>query len=218
MQLVKSTGNVRADGDVKVGSKNNIMNTVSKYSVIALVLFLFSSCKKEAAPPEAHPQMTYINLNNQEVGQGNTKALDLNGDGRIDIAFGTTLVGDPFLKRDRLLFEVKSNIGTYLLNNEQEETPPLTKGTKIGMVYTGFEWNEISSLMLAEKDTFESGEVGWDGIWKSASHKFLPLSVKSGDLLYFGWIELSFNRTTEKIILHQAALSKEGGKEIKAGM
>lgn len=184
---------------------------------ILLMLGLISCEKKPVNPVEPAPLMRYTDLANFEITQGKVRTIDLDGDGRKDFGFETMLVGDPILQRDRLLYIVFSTIGTFLLNNVQDETPPLSSGGRIGFSHPGFEWNEVSSLPLAEKLMFASGEISWDGLWKSARHKFIPLHIKSSGQVFFGWIEVSFDRAGEKLILHRAAISREAGKEVVAG-
>ncbi|HZF65118.1 MAG TPA: hypothetical protein VEZ55_11550 [Chitinophagaceae bacterium] len=185
-----------------------------------IILIAMSSCKKErdTSVGTQEPKMQHIQLMDAEVAQGGAKFFDLNNDGRRDFGFKTTLVGDPLLQRDRLLFEVFSGIGSFLLNNEHEETPPLRAGDEIGNIHLGFEWHEISTLVLTEKHMYNSGEIGWDGIWKTANHRYLAIRLKENNRVYFGWIELSFDKVGEKIILHRAALCREANREIKAGI
>ena len=57
----------------------------------------------------------------------------------------------------------------------------------------------------------------WDGLWKNANHKYQPVQIKKEGKPYFGWIELSFDKGTEVVILHKAAISKEPYKAVKAG-
>jgi hypothetical protein len=223
IHIYKFSGNGLDEPCVKFGNYYyQIIPTPTQmkhYAPIAILLLLgMLSCKKQPVKPiETLPQMNYTDLANFEITQGRWRTIDLDGDGKKDFGFKTTLVGDGVLQRDRLLFEVFSTINTYLLNNEHDETPPLSSGVKIGFTHPGFEWNEISSLTLAEKVTFASGEITWDGIWKSANHKFIPLHIKSNGQVYFGWIEVSFDRAGEKLILHRAAISREAGIEVQAG-
>ncbi|MES2881653.1 MAG: hypothetical protein V4676_05850 [Bacteroidota bacterium] len=191
---------------------------MNKIFSFALLMILLSACKKDKPlSPVDPPDMQYTDLYNAEVKFNTSKTIDIDCDGKKDFGFGTMLVGDPIGQKDRRLYQAYSTIDAYYLNNEHEETPPLNKGDKISLLYSGFEWNEISSLVLAEKVTLLSGETFWDGIWKNASHKYLPLHIKKNGLVYFGWIELSFDKAAEKIILHKAAISKKAGNEIEAG-
>ncbi|HYO23056.1 MAG TPA: hypothetical protein VER36_11675, partial [Flavisolibacter sp.] len=78
-------------------------------------------------------------------------------------------------------------------------------------------WYEVSSIVLAEKVIPLHGEVSWRGLWKEATHHYLPLQVEKNGQIFLGWAEISFNTDTQKLILHKAAISTESGKEIKAG-
>ena len=60
-------------------------------------------------------------------------------------------------------------------------------------------------------------EVYWDGIWKRASHHFLPVQVTRNGKTYNGWMEISFDMSGDKLVLHKAGISTENDKEIKAG-
>jgi hypothetical protein len=82
---------------------------------------------------------------------------------------------------------------------------------------TGYTWWEISAIVLAEK-IITYTESHWEGAWKNADHKYLPVQMKKQGKLYHGWIELSFNTTEEKLILHRSAISKEEDKDVKAGL
>ena len=179
---------------------------------------IFISCSKTELKPEINqPQMLYTELNEAEVKYGHPISVDVDHDGANDFSFGVILVGDPVLIRDRLQFLAMSKINTNLLNNEQDESPRLNKGELISFKHHGYNWFEISSIVMAEKLTEMTGFPYWDGIWKSASHKFLPIQLKKSGGYYQGWIELSFDQAGEKILLHKAAVSKEPGKDVKAG-
>jgi hypothetical protein len=54
-------------------------------------------------------------------------------------------------------------------------------------------------------------------LWKQANHRFLPVQVKKGTDVFHGWIELSMDITSSKLIIHGSGICKEAGKEIKAG-
>jgi hypothetical protein len=58
----------------------------------------------------------------------------------------------------------------------------------------------------------------WEGNWKTATKKYLPIQVRKNNLRFNGWIELTVDTLHEKIILHRAAISKAGEKEIIAGL
>lgn len=185
------------------------------------VIILLASCKKDntviAPPPTpAHPQMIYTDLKEAEVKYGKLKLLDIDGDGSYDFRFSVCLVGDPVLQRDRYQFYVSSTIDRNLLNNEADESPVLSTGDSISKIHPGYQWWEISVIVLAEKIVTNTGNY-WQGLWKDASHKYLPVQVEKNQQVFHGWVELSFDTVAEKMILHKAALSKEADKAVKAG-
>jgi hypothetical protein len=126
------------------------------------------------------------------------------------------LVGDPVLQRDRKQFVVNSGIKRNLLNDANDQSPVLNKMDTISKKQQGYLWWQISSIVLAEKISTDSGS-SWEGLWKNASHNYLPIQVEKNGRLYHGWIELSFSTTGEKLVLHRAAISSEEEKTVKAG-
>jgi hypothetical protein len=193
---------------------------MNKLLTLILVLLLLSSCEKNPVceePVDTHPRMHYTDLHNAEVKYQTFKRVDIDGDGRNDFLFSTLLVGDALGQRDRLQFYANSSIDAYQPVNEHEESPVLSKDAPITLQYPGFTWYDITAIVLAEKITLISGETYWDGLWKNASHKYLPVQVVRNGEPYLGWIEISFDTTAEKIILHKAAISTKAGKEVKAG-
>lgn len=194
---------------------------MNKLLTLALGLFLLSSCEKspvgEEPPVDNHPRMRYTDLQNFEVNPGTFKRVDLDGNGTNDLLFKTLLVGDALGQRDRLQFYAHTGIGIYQPVNELEEVPQLSTGEAVKGQFPGYTWYEITAIVLAEKITPVSGNYYWVGAWKTASHKFLPVMVERGGQAYYGWVELSFDTATEKMILHRAAISTEAGREVIAG-
>lgn len=191
-----------------------------KILIIALSGVLLQSCSKKPPinpPAPSHPLMAYKNLADKEVKYGQLQFVDIDGDGSNDFKFAVLLVGDPILQRDRVQFYVNSGIQRNLLNNQVDESPILAKGDSIKKIHTGYTWWEISSIVLAEKIIENTGNH-WEGLWKDADHKYLPIQIEKNDKLYHGWIELSFNKTAEKLILHKAAVSTEEDKAVQAGI
>lgn len=187
--------------------------------LLSLLFILFQSCSKNenGGPIEpAHPVMIYKDLANKEIKYQSPASLDIDNDGSADFNFGVLLVGDPVLERDRLQFYVYSKQKRNLLNDQNDESPMLNKYELIKKIHPGYTWYEISAIVLAEKITNYNGST-WNGLWKNANHKYLPLQADKNGQVFHGWIELSFDTNTEKITLHKSAISTEPDKEVKAG-
>jgi hypothetical protein len=63
-----------------------------------------------------------------------------------------------------------------------------------------------------------NGNITWRGPFIGAVKSFMPFQIEKNDGLYNGWVEITDDRMHERIILHRAAISKEAGKMIKAGL
>lgn len=191
---------------------------MQKSLFIALALFILTGCKKENEVLDpSHPIMTYYDLGDYEVSEMVTKNFDIDGDGIKDFGFEALLVGDPVLKRDRKIFYVYSKIHTSLLSDNVDNSPALVKGQTIKPVEPGYSWWPVSAIPLAEMITPQTGPVFWEGNFKDAARKYLPLKVNRNGQDFYGWLELSINQPGQKMILHRTGLSTEAGKAVKAG-
>ena len=183
-------------------------------------LLMLQACKKQPVTnlPTETPEtaMIYKDLQDAVVSTSHSKSIDIENDGITDFSFGVMLLGDPILQRDRLQFFANSKVDRNLLNDDQDQSPILNKTEKISVSYPGYTWYEISNIVLVEKIITNNGSY-WDGLWKNASHHYLPIQIKKDKKLYNGWIELSFDTSGEKLILHKAGLSTEADKDVKAG-
>lgn len=178
-------------------------------------LFILGSCKKENDIP-ANYSVEFFDLQNAAVKYQQPVTLDLTKDGNTDFSFGVLLVGDPVLQRDRYQFFVSSRVKTKLLNDANDESPMLNKGEEIRLIHEGYTWYEVSAIVLTEKIVTNQSTT-WNGRWTNANHKYLPIQIEREGKLYNGWIELSVDKTEEKIKLHKAALSKSPNVSIRAG-
>ena len=190
----------------------------------ALMLTLgVSSCTKEKKPvpvPVTPPlQMEYFNLGDKEItADAPGFLLDVNHDGRRDLAFTTLLVGDGINQVDKVQFLISSNIKVNLPVNESEEIPVMSRGDLVVPGnFSGYQWFELSSILLVQKVISFTAPPVWEGHWKTAVHKYLPYQLVVDEKIYNGWVELSVDIPHEKIVLHKAAICKEANKTVKAG-
>jgi hypothetical protein len=195
-------------------------SVMRKLFFVIITSLSFIACKKEDLqtnpPVDSHPQMLYKDLQNATVKYLQAKGIDVDNDGSADFAFSVQLVGDPLLQRDRWQFIAHSGVNRNLLNDANDNSPMLNRLDAITKQMSGYTWYEISAIVLAEKIVTNNGNY-WDGVWKSADHKFLPIQLKKEGRYFHGWIELSFNTAEEKLVLHRSAISKEEEKTVKAG-
>ncbi|HJW18025.1 MAG TPA: hypothetical protein VJ499_12925 [Flavisolibacter sp.] len=193
---------------------------MNKYALAALLFIVITGCKKDPVdqpiPGPVHPVMLYKDLKNYEVSKGHSLQLDLDNDGITDCSFSVQLVGDPIMKVDKLQYYVFSRIKRNLLNDLNDESPVLSKFELIKNVHPGYTWYELSSIVLTQKIISDAGN-SWIGLWKNADHKYLPFQVVKDGNLFHGWIEISMNTVTEKLVLHRSGISTEANKEVKAG-
>lgn len=194
---------------------------MKKICSLVLSVLLLAACKKEKATrpgtPVPHPLMQYLDLHDQSIGFGQVKLVDINSDGSDDLLVSTLLVGDPILERDRRQYYISSGTQSRLLMDGNSQSPILGKDDEIKLQHPGYNWFEVNSLLLAEKIVPMTGNPFWQGNWKAVSHKYLPVQIKKNGDIYNGWIEISFDTASEKVILHRAAVCTEADKTVKAG-
>ena len=178
------------------------------------------ACKKNLVEqtPVAHPKMAYSNLSDSAVVFGRSASFDLDGNGEKDIYFGTLLVGDPVSQQDKKQWLVTSSFNANLPVNTSENIPMLNLNDSIPLSdFPGYGWYNASSIVLSQKIIGVTGAPYWEGRWKDASHRFIPVQLRKNNDLYNGWVEISFDTLNAKLILHKAAVSFEPNKSILAG-
>jgi hypothetical protein len=182
------------------------------------VLMIMSACKKETVenPVNDHPKMNYTVLN-LELKSWSSKGVDIDGDNKKDFAFEVFPVGDAVQQRDKYKFYAYSTIHTSLLSNDLDFPPMLETGEMVKPLHPGYSWWPITASELAQKVVPVNGPIYWEGVFKNASKKYLPIKMTKNDLDYFGWIELSIDQAESKLIVHRIALSTEAGKVVKTG-
>jgi hypothetical protein len=190
--------------------------------IFPLLLFVsLIGCNKkdrQDIPPPAPVQMRHTNLNDLALGFGQQKQLDLDGDNAVDLFFSTVLIGDPILERDRRQYFAGSMLHVSLLINDNEEMPVLNAGNTIAaQAPQGYNWYNANSAVLAEKIIPMIGNPFWEGNWKNVQHKYMPVQVTKGNEKYFGWVEVSFDMATGKMILHRAAIATQPNRAVTAG-
>ena len=202
----------------RISSYTYKIKTMKKQTLILIFVSIFFACKKPPSPPK-QTEMVYTHLNDKEIPFGQYHSIDLNNDGKLDFDFYTMLVGDPLAQQDKQKYLVGSRLHTLLPVNDQENAPILNQNDPIPFVdFQGYSWYPLSTIELAQKIISMSGPDVWEGLWKDSHHQYLPLQVTVGGQRFNGWIELSFEKETRKLILHKAAVSTKAETAVKAGV
>ena len=194
-----------------------------KVKVAALFTVLLAGCQKDdvipapAPAPVPVPAIRYTDLGNTAIVNMYGRSIDIDGDATKDFYFQALPVGDPVLGRVRLQFYANSKIHSSLLNDAVDQSPMLDQSALITTTFPGYTWYEIYAVVVAEEIRPDNAAPYWDGSFKNASHKYLPVRIQRNGQYYFGWIELTMDKENRKLILNKACISTEPGKEIKAG-
>ena len=185
-----------------------------------LLLMMVVACSKPPPEPPVrpHPSMLVKDLADSSLAFGKIAHYDLDNNGEKDVLFSTQLVGDPVEQKDKRQWMVTSSFNANLPVNSSEHIPVLRYLDSIPLNnFSGYTWYNASNILLSQKIITMTTLPFWEGDWKEASHHFVPIQLKKQDGLYNGWIEVSFNITTEKLTLHKAAICTEVNKSILAG-
>ena len=185
-----------------------------------LLMVLAVACQKPCpeSPVYQHPAMLVKDLSDSSIAFGKIASLDLDDNGEKDVLFSTQLVGDPVEQKDKKQWMVSTSFNVNLPVNATEQIPVLHHLDSIPLNnFSGYSWFNASSILLAQKTLTMTTPPFWEGDWKEASHRFIPIQLKKQDGLYNGWVEVSFSTTNEKLTLHRSAVCKVVNKGIVAG-
>ena len=193
-------------------------------SALVLSLVGLFSCSKnsvsdntESTQPVA--TMGFKNLNNMEINSASKLVvLDVNDDGDYDLSFDVKRDNeDPKMIR-QARFQVASSFYSSLPLNANGEVEPMIQSSYIPTEnFKGNTWQKEKTATLIEKNISESGTIRWSGNWANVGKKYLAFQIQKKNDRFSGWIELTEDVFSNKIILHKAAFSKVSGKTIKAG-
>ena len=196
---------------------------MNKQIWLGIILMLALACKKTAPEPTdppvpTDPSMLVTDLGDRSIAFGKSASFDLDNNGAKDVLFSTMLVGDPIEQKDKKQWLVTSSFEANLPVNSTEHLPVLRLLDSIPLNnFSGYSWYNASSIVLSQKTVPVTSPPYWEGDWKDASHRFVPIQVEKQNGLFNGWIEVSFSIDNEKLILHKTAISKEPNKGIMVG-
>ena len=187
---------------------------------LGFLLVMAAACKKPRPEPpvQSPPSMLVKDFADSSLAFGKRASFDLDDNGEKDVLFSTQLVGDPIEHKDKYQWMITVSFETNLPVNSTEHIPVLRYLDSIPLNdFSGYAWYNASSIVLSQKTLTTTKPPYWEGDFKEASHRFVPIQLKKQGGLYNGWIEVSFSTTNEKLTLHKAAICKEANKSIVAG-
>lgn len=184
--------------------------------LLIVMLLSLAACKKEKRLP-IPTQMQY-NRFEITVGYNESKRLDLDGNGTLDVGFRTYHVGDPIMKMDKIQYCAVSMIESNFPMNAHDDVDIRRSGDKIQSANgRDYNWYQVSLAVLAQKNIVMVDPPYWTGTWKDVQHQFLPIQIMKDNKPYNGWIEISFDKVAEKLIVHRSGVSLVPGVDIRAG-
>jgi hypothetical protein len=178
---------------------------------LALLYLTFFSCIscQENAPSSA--LISYVNLNDATASKAKSFSLDIDMDGDTEYLFTTVLTADAtgdlrqFVvspARENQVFEIARRVG--VLESGQEIAP-------------GNPFDKNVQPMAVKRIT--NTATSWSGDWKDVSNKYIGIRFKIRDKgYYYGWIRVSFDKETERIVIHDFAYKIAENSGIKAGV
>ncbi|HJW15630.1 MAG TPA: hypothetical protein VJ499_00840 [Flavisolibacter sp.] len=207
-----------------ISQKMNNQFNVQIHRQIFLLLLLVCSCRKVNDNDNRQkndviiPPMEYYNDINQVIMQGGIGfRFDADLDQKPDLLFNTRLVGDPIQGVDKIQFFVLNYPGSSLPVDAAESVPKLAAGDSIPVAnFRGYTWYRGSSVVLTEK-IIGNGTSHWEGNWKDATHAFLPFMCHRANANYTGWVELSIDSATARLIVLRAAVCRQPEKTSYSG-
>lgn len=186
------------------------------HRLISLLLLFACSCRKANDNDNRlqndliiPPMEYYNNINQVIMGGGIGFRFDADLDQKPDLLFNTRLVGDPIQGVDKVQFFVLSYPGSSLPVDASESVPMLAAGDSIPVAnFRGCTWYRASSVVLMEKINGDSTSH-WSGNWKDVTHAFLPFQCHRANANYTGWVELSVDSASARLIVLRAAVCRQ---------
>jgi len=187
--------------------------------LMLLAILVIIACKKENNAPVPEPTMFYQELYQAVVNINTAQVVDLDENGAREFTFSARTINDATLNQTRLEFVVIARPeGGLLMTTGTQGGKKYNKGDSIRIAApAGANWASLTLMIMAQKVTPQAGAAYWQGEWKDASHHYLPVTIAKDGYIHTGWIELSLDIASEKLILHKAAYSLEPDKSSSAG-
>lgn len=199
--------------------------------VIAFLVFVLSSCKKEPTPikedpkteipdQEDSPTISYKKINQKlKAADVNPMNLDVNGDGLVDCSY---FMQHVFLSgKVHLYAGVNPVFGSANSANAHNENEYLNMGavhtfSSTNPIYKDLSWTEDHSL-LTDRIEEPDGGKNYTGNWANGQAQMMSIRIPIQGKMHYAWAQLKFDKANEELILIDAAWNTIPEQEIKAG-
>lgn len=180
-----------------------------------LGLAMVSSCKKDTV---SYIKYTVINKK-VKVSDVAPLSVDFNEDGRIDFVY--------FLQYVSMSGKVSLYTGVNPIAGARTHALSGDDGTFLNMgpvvafsarqsIHGGLTWTDEHSY-LSVRDEHMNGDWTYYGQWSAGLEKMMALQFISNGKTYYGWARLIFSRSTEELMVVDAAWNTIPEQAIKAG-
>jgi hypothetical protein len=193
-----------------------------KISIGCLIpILLFLSCRKDRDPAPSEPSGVHYRDLNLQVNFNESKDIDLNEDGKVDLQFYSESHVDPLDRLDAYLIRCLQG---HQITQVQLTDNPLFNATNV-MSYNENEligeplpgellWGTGNGI-LAMRHT--STSIAYIGRWSDGNEKMMALKLNFGGKAHFGWLRAQYNRQQHTLLITGFAYQKKAGDNIKAG-
>jgi hypothetical protein len=178
------------------------------FGVVAVALTALSSCEEENTLPQN--EIIYINLSDRAVAYNQSQTIDLDNEGQPELSFSVILAQEN--GTNQLQYRV------YALRSNKvfEVAGRALKMAEGQMIEPGNPFDKNVAPLVSRIES--NGAITWQGDWLDANRGFLGFQFQLSDgLTRYGWVRMSFDRATEKLILHDVAYRQQAQVGIAAG-
>lgn len=186
---------------------------------VALLIFLgFTSCDRAKENEEdelSSSNIIYKNMGDVEIAFNKSISCDVDDDGINDFTIGSQKIISTSEQSTNNRYFFTGSFRLYSPIDNMEQTRLLSVGDIVSENnFPTYEWFNSSKIILVEKVIPLSGNIFWKGEWRDVSHMFMAFAVEKNEKRYYGWLELSFSKEKEAVILHRSAISSQAETSI----
>jgi len=180
---------------------------------IFAITIVAAGCERSSA----NRNIVYKDLQDTTFAYGRPFALDMNEDGSNDLLFTTQLVAGSGESETQFI------ANTYLTNRALADTltgelAALSAGDSIsGTTPANTIWDPFYDY-LGGLHYVGSTDSAWVGHWPKAGSSYLGVRLYDGtDVYNYGWVQMTFDTTNARVIVHDCAYNQTLFESIAAG-